>query len=44
MVIFPSKQIGPFRSEFLLAGFNQEDCSVVLAVPEREVADGAKLG
>ena len=44
VVNFPPKQIGPMRSEFLLTGFYQRDCSVVLAVPEREVDNGAKLG
>jgi tRNA-binding protein len=44
VVNFPVKQIGPFRSEFLLTGFYLEDRSVVLAVPERPVANGAKLG
>lgn len=41
---FPPKQVGPFRSEFLLAGFYREDGAVVLAVPERSVQDGARLG
>lgn len=44
VVNFPPKQIGPTRSEFLLTGFYQEDRSVVLAVPERPVVNGAKLG
>lgn len=44
VVNFPVKQIGPVRSEFLLTGFYQEDRSVVLAVPERPVENGAKLG
>ncbi len=44
VVNFPPKQIGPYRSEFLLTGFYQEDRSVVLAVPERRVPNGSKLG
>lgn len=44
VVNFPPKQIGPFRSEFLVAGFYRAGGEVVLAVPEREVPDGAKLG
>ena len=40
---FPPKQVGPFMSEFLLVGFEDESGGVVLAVPEREVPLGAKL-
>ncbi|EOD56323.1 tRNA-binding protein [Aeromonas molluscorum] len=39
-----SKQIGPFRSEFLLTGFYRPDGAVVMAVPERAVPNGARLG
>ena len=41
---FPVKQIGKFMSEFLCTGFYREDGSVILAIPEREVDNGAKLG
>lgn len=41
---FPPKQIGPMRSEFLLAGFYREDGAVILAIPERPVQNGARLG
>ena len=41
---FPSKQIGPLRSECLVTGFYRDDGTVVLAVPDQAVPDGAKLG
>lgn len=44
IVNFPVKQIGPMKSEFLLAGFYREDGAVVLAVPEQPVQNGARLG
>lgn len=44
VVNFRSKRIGPFMSECLICGFYREDGSVVLAVPERPVPNGAKLG
>lgn len=44
VVNFPTKQIGPFQSEFLLTGFYRPDGDVVMAIPERAVENGAKLG
>lgn len=43
VVNFPVKQVGPFRSEFLLTGFADSNGDVVIAVPERAVPNGAKL-
>ncbi|HET8899961.1 MAG TPA: tRNA-binding protein [Rhodanobacteraceae bacterium] len=39
---FPPKQIGPFRSEFLLTGF-PTDAGVVLSAIERRVVNGTRL-
>ena len=43
VVNFPVKQVGPFRSEFLLTGFADGNGDVVIAVPERAVPNGARL-
>lgn len=44
VVNFPPKRIGPFMSECLITGFYREDGTVILAVPDKPVKDGAKLG
>lgn len=43
VVNLPEKQIGPFMSECLVSGFVQADGSVVLAVPDKPVANGLRL-
>jgi tRNA-binding protein len=43
VVNFPPKQIGPFKSEFLLTGFADAEGAIVVAMPERIVPNGAKL-
>ena len=42
VINFPEKQIGPFRSEFLLTGF-PTDAGVVLTAVERPVPNGTRL-
>lgn len=42
VVNFPPKQVGPFRSEFLLTGFPTED-GVVITTLERRVPDGTRM-
>ena len=43
VINFPKKQIGPFISEFLITGFYDENNSVVLAVPDKKIANGEKI-
>ncbi len=43
VVNFPVKQIGPIKSECLITGFYRDD-GVVLAVPDKNVPLGSKLG
>ncbi|MGF1498844.1 MAG: tRNA-binding protein [Elainellaceae cyanobacterium] len=43
VVNFPAKQIGPIRSECLVTGFYNENGDVVLAVPDKEIHNGARL-
>ena len=43
VVNFPKKQIGPMQSEVLITGFYSE-AGVVLAVPDKPVKNGIKLG
>ena len=44
VVNFPAKQIGPIQSEILLTGFYRADGAGIMAIPERAVENGAKLG
>ena len=44
VVNFPPKQIGPVMSECLVTGFYRKDGSVVLAAPDMDVHNGARLG
>ncbi|MGL3604952.1 tRNA-binding protein [Rhizobium sp. G187] len=43
VVNFPPRQIGPFRSEVLTLGFEDENGAIVLTAVERPVANGQKL-
>jgi tRNA-binding protein len=42
VINFPEKQIGPFRSQFLLTGFHT-DAGVVITTVERPVPNGTRL-
>ena len=43
VVNFPPRQIGPFRSEVLTLGFEDDSGAIVLAQPGGRVPDGRKL-
>ncbi|MEM7415701.1 MAG: tRNA-binding protein [Gemmatimonadota bacterium] len=43
VVNFPPKQIGPFMSQCLVTGFEDEEGRIVLASPEQPVPNGARL-
>lgn len=43
VVNFPPKQIGPFISEFLLTGFENENGAIVFATSEQQVPLGKRL-
>ncbi len=43
VVNFPKKQIGPLMSECLVTGFAQKDGSIILAVPDKNAANGSRL-
>lgn len=43
VVNFPPKQIGPMISECLVTGFHQENGVVVLAIPDKNIQNGARL-
>jgi tRNA-binding protein len=44
VVNFPPKQIGPFISECLVTGFYDDNGAVILASPDSQVQNGARLG
>lgn len=43
VVNFPPRQIGPFMSEVLVLGFEDENGAIVLASPDTLVPKGARL-
>ena len=43
VINFPPKQIGPFMSECLVTGFARDDGAIVLAVPDKAIANGVKI-
>ena len=43
VVNFPPRQIGPFMSQVLTLGFADEEGAIVLARPDKDVPNGARL-
>ncbi len=43
VVNFPPRQIGKFMSEVLVLGFADTEGAIVLAAPDKDVPDGARL-
>ncbi|ORE96403.1 tRNA-binding protein [Acuticoccus yangtzensis] len=43
VVNFPPRQIGKFMSEVLVLGYEDEAGAIVLAVPDKDVPNGARL-
>ena len=43
VINLPPRQIGPFISDVLVLGLNDENNSIVLAVPDKIVPNGSKL-
>ena len=43
VVNFPPRQIGPFMSEVLVLGLSDENDAIVLARPDGDVPNGARL-
>ena len=43
VINFPTKQIGPIRSQCLITGFHDDEGRVALCVPDKEVPLGARL-
>ncbi|NRA65695.1 MAG: tRNA-binding protein [Pseudobacteriovorax sp.] len=43
VINFPPRQIGPIKSQVLTLGFSDENGSVVLFSPDKEVPNGSRL-
>ena len=43
VVNFPEKQIGPFKSQFLTLGFEDDEGGIVLISPDQKVPNGHRL-